>query len=137
MFIVELLLQIFIVLVPALLSVLFYERLKRCRFTLINRIILSLVFALFITLVVYVSFWLRGWENIGWTMEVISNMGGISFILFYVIVSLAAAAVLPFLLSLVMIVDSKIKIVMGNKQELVLAGIIFVASVFLIVLRMY
>jgi len=136
MFFVELLIQFAVVFTPALLSVLLYEQLKKHKFTIINRVALLMVFAFFITMIVYVVFWLRGWENIGWAMEVISTMGGLLFVLLYMAISMAVAAVLAFLLSLVKIVDSKIKIVMGQKQEMVLAGIIFVASIFFIVLMM-
>jgi len=96
-----LILQILLLLVPALISVLLYERFKGCELTLLKRVELLLVFAFLINMVGYAALWVRGRPDLSWTLDSASGMTDISFVLKYMAVSLVTAVALAFILSLV------------------------------------
>jgi len=88
-------------LVPAMISVLLYERFKGYELSTQKRIFLLLIFAFLINMIGYAAMWLRGWEYHSWTLDRYSSMTGISFVVKYMAISLVSSAVLPFVLSLV------------------------------------
>jgi len=96
-----LILQILLMLVPALISVLLFERFKGCELTLLKRVELLLVFAFLINLIGYATMWVMGWGYHSWTLDSESSMTSISFVVKYMGISLVAAIALAFVLSLV------------------------------------
>ena len=96
-----LILQILLLLGPALISVLLYERFKGYELTLTKRISLLFVFAFFINMVGYATLWVRGWGYHSWTLDSESGMTNVSFVLKYMGITLVAAVALAFILSLV------------------------------------
>ena len=96
-----LILLILLMLVPALISVLLYERFKGYELSTKNRVILLLIFAYLINMVGYATLWLRGWDYQSWTLDGTSTMTHVPFVLKYMAVSLVSAVALPFVLSLV------------------------------------
>ena len=98
-----LILLILLMLVPAMISVLLYERFKGYELPNQKRVVLLLVFAFLINMVGYAALWLRGWEYHSWTLDSESTLTRIPFVIKYMALSLASAVILPFVLSLVRI----------------------------------
>jgi ABC-type multidrug transport system fused ATPase/permease subunit len=90
-------------LIPALISVLLYERFRGYLLSMQKRLMLLLVFAFLINMTGYVAFWLRGWEYISWSLGSESTVTSVSFIVYYMVISLVVAVVFPFILSLIRI----------------------------------
>ncbi|MCL2079036.1 MAG: hypothetical protein FWH17_04235 [Oscillospiraceae bacterium] len=88
-------------LAPALIAVLFYERFKGYELILRKRIELLIVFAFLIIAVAHAIFWARGWEFADWTLTGNSSLNTIAFIAQYMLITLVAAIVLAYVLSLV------------------------------------
>lgn len=99
---------ILILLVPALISVLCYEKFKGYELTWVKRIELFLILAFLINMFVYAVFWLRGWELISWTFDADSGAALVSFVVQYMIFSLVASVILPYILSLVRVGKSRV-----------------------------
>ena len=98
-----LILLILLMLVPAMISVLLYEKFKGNELSTKQRVILLLIFAYIINLVGYATLWLRGWEYHNWSLGSDSSMTGVSFVVKYMAITFVAAVALPFVLSLVRI----------------------------------
>ena len=98
-----LILLVIMLLAPALISVLLFERFKGYELTAQKRIALLLIFAFLINMLGYAVLWLRGITSIFWTLDKTSTMTEVAFCLKYMALSLVFAAVLPFVLSLVRI----------------------------------
>jgi hypothetical protein len=96
-----LILLILLMLVPAMISVLLFERFRGYELTTQKRVILLLIFAFFINMVGYAALWLRGWEYHSWTLDGDSTMTSIPFVIKYMAISLVSAVVIAFVLSLV------------------------------------
>jgi len=96
-----LILQILLMLVPALISVLLFERLKGCELPILKRVELLVVFAFFTNMIAYATVWIRGWAYINWELNCESTMLSVSFVLKYMAVSLVSAVALAFILCLV------------------------------------
>ena len=98
-----LILVILLLLVPAMVSVLLFERFKGCELTNQKRVIMLLIFAYLINMIGYAVLWLRGWEYQSWTLDGESTITGVSFVVKYMAITSVAAVVVPFVLSLVRI----------------------------------
>ena len=96
-------LLILIMLVPALISVLLYERFKGYELSTQKRILLLFIFAYLINMIGYAALWARGWTYQSWTLDSSSTMTGVSFCLKYMAISLVSAVALPYILSVVRI----------------------------------
>lgn len=90
-----------IVLVPALMAVLFYERFKGCELILRKRLELFAVFAFIINLIGYVILWLRGWTHVIWAATVDGGALTALFVVQYMVISSVAAVVMAYILALV------------------------------------
>ena len=90
-------------LAPALISVLLYEKLKGYEFSYYMRVALLVVFAFIINMVVYATIWLRGWVNISLALDGGSDLYNVAFCLKYMAMSLVPAVIVPYVLSLVKI----------------------------------
>ena len=102
-----LILLILMLLVPALISVLLYERFRDYELSNQKRILLLLVFSFLINMIVYAALWLRGWDYVSWTLNSASAMTGVSFCLKYMALSLVSAVIIPLLMNLVKIGNRK------------------------------
>ena len=98
-----LILLILLLLAPSLISVLLYERFKGYELPILKRIALWIVFAFLVNMIVYAAIWLRGWESISWGLDNGSDLYNVAFCLKYMVLSLVAAVIIPFVLSLVKI----------------------------------
>jgi hypothetical protein len=94
-------LQILVMLVPALIALLLYERFKGYELVLQKRVMLLLIFAFLINMVVYAVMWVRGWDNPSWTAEGEATVIATSFVLQYMLISLVSGVGFAFVLSLV------------------------------------
>jgi len=93
-------LLILIWVVPPMIAVLFYERLRGCALSYFMRVVAGLIFAFFITMIGYAALWLYGIDQLVWTLDVSSVMAGVSFVVKYMAISIVAALILPFFGSL-------------------------------------
>ena len=100
-------LLVLILLAPALISVMLFEKFKGCELSIYKRIALFVIFAYLINMTVYASIWLRGWENISWALDSGSDLYNVAFCLKYMALSLVSAVIIPFVLSLVKIGKGK------------------------------
>jgi hypothetical protein len=89
--------------VPALISMLLFERFKGYELTLLKRVSLFLIFAFLINMVGYAAFLMRGWDYINMTAGNESVMANTSFVVIYMGITLVSAVAIPFVLSLVRI----------------------------------
>lgn len=89
------------VLVPALMAVLFYERFKGYELILRKRIELFLIFAFIINMLGYIVLWLRGWTYVVWTADIEVGALTASFVVQYMAISSVTAIVMAYMLSLV------------------------------------
>lgn len=96
-----------IVLVPALIGVLFYERFKGYELILRKRVELFFVFAFIINLAGYVILWLRNWTYVVWTAEVGVGALTASFVVQYMVISAVVAVVMAYGLTLVRVEKRK------------------------------
>jgi quinol-cytochrome oxidoreductase complex cytochrome b subunit len=88
-------------LVPALISVLLYERFKGYVLSTQKRFTLMFIFAFLINLVWFALTWARGWAFQSWASDGGSSWTSTIFVLQYMVISLVSAVVLAFILSLV------------------------------------
>ena len=95
-----LILLIILQVTPPLIAVLLYERFRGYALTDRKRGALMLVFAFLINLFGYAAMWVRGWEYHNWSIGASSSMTSIPFVLKYMLISLLAAVVMAFVLSL-------------------------------------
>ena len=100
-------LLILLLLVPALISVLIYEKLKGYELTIFKRFALWISFVFLINFISYAAVWIRGWNYISWTLDKASDLNSVSFCLKYMAMSLVSAITFPFVLSLIRIGNSK------------------------------
>jgi len=84
-----------IYIVPPLISVILYERLRGYKLSNKKRIALYLIFAFFITLAGVVTLWVLGWGYQVWIPSTEGVMTGLTYILAYAAVALGTAIVLP------------------------------------------
>jgi len=87
--------------VPPLISVILYERLRRYKMPNKYRAALYLIFAFFITIAGISTLWFLGWGYQVWIPDRNGVMTGLTYILVYAAVSLAAAIVLPHTICLI------------------------------------
>ena len=92
---------ILLLLSPALISLLLYERFKAQTHSNLKRVALLFVFAFLINMIAYAAIWLRGWDYISWSLNSSSTMTMVSFCLKYMAISLLFAIIIPFVLSLI------------------------------------
>lgn len=98
-----LILLLLVMLAPAMLSVVLYERFKGVVLSVLNRIIAIFIFAFIINLISYSFVWLRGWEHISWALNGTSTLLSVPFCVKYMAVSLVAAVIIAFILNLVQV----------------------------------
>ena len=122
-------LMVLMLLVPALISVLLYERFKGYEMIKQKKVILYVILAFLINMACYVVLWVRGWEYQTWSLDIHSELTRVSFVLKYMGSSLVAAVGFAYLLSLLEVGKSGIKLVMGRKKEFIVAGIILAALI--------
>lgn len=100
-----------ILIVPALIAVLLYERFRATELIMRKRVELTLLFAFLINFIGYVVLWLRGNTFFYWDFAVPeAEISRVSFVVQYMLVSLVASVVLAYVLSLVRVgkkADSK------------------------------
>ena len=94
-------LQILLLLVPAMISVLLFEKFRGYEMSTQKRVIFLLIFAFLINMLCLGVFWMRGWEHLNWTLGEESSMAHTWFTVQYMVISLVTAVVLAFILSLV------------------------------------
>jgi len=87
--------------VPPLISVILYERLRGYKMPFSKRAALYLIFAFFITVAGITTLWIFGWGYQVWIPDAQGIMTGLTYILVYASVSLAVAIVLPHSICLV------------------------------------
>ena len=97
-------LAVILLLVPALISVLLFEKFKGYVLDLPKRIMLMFIFAFLINMTGYAFFIVRGWEYISFSLDGASSMTDVSFVLQYMVFSTISAVVLAYILSLVRVV---------------------------------
>ena len=97
-------LAILILLVPALVSVLLFERLKGYVLDLPKRIMLTFIFAFLINMTGFAFFIIRRWDYVSFSLDGASSMTDVSFVFQYMVFSLVSAVVLAYILSLVRVV---------------------------------
>ena len=100
-------LMILLLLVPALISIILYERFIGHALSDRKRAVLLLIFAFLINMLVYAAIWLRGWDYVSWTLDSASELTHTSFVFKYMALSLVFAVIIPYVLSLVKPGESK------------------------------
>lgn len=98
---------ILVLLVPALIGVLFYERFKGVELSWSKRGMLFAIFAFLINFFGYVVLWLRGFERVTWFADEFFAMMFVSFTVQYMGIALVTSIVLAYVLSLVRIDKSR------------------------------
>jgi len=101
MVIVMIILAFLLIFVPALISVLLYERFKGYDLTIQKRLMLLLIFAFLINMVWFAITWARGWEFQSWASDSESSLTSTVFVLQHKAISLVSGVVLAYILSLV------------------------------------
>ena len=96
-----LIMLILLLLVPALISVLLYEKFRGYELSIQKRIALLLIFAYFINMIGYAAILIRGWEFISWALDGMSTMTSVSFCLKYMALALVSAVIVPFVFNLI------------------------------------
>ena len=81
--------------VPPLIAVILYERLRGYKMPNIRRAALYLIFAFFITVAGITVLWLLGWTYQVWIPNSAGEMRGLTYILVYAFISFGTAVVLP------------------------------------------
>ena len=81
--------------VPPLISVILYERLRGYKLPNSKRAALYLIFAFIITVAGITALWVLGWGYQVWIPDTYGVMTGLTYILAYAAVSLASAVVIP------------------------------------------
>lgn len=94
-------LAVLILLVPAVIGVLCYERFKGYLLIWRKRVELFLIFAFLINMSVYGVMWLRGWGGLDWSFNSESTMVMTSVVFQYMVMALVASVALAYVLSLV------------------------------------
>ncbi|MDR2590279.1 MAG: hypothetical protein LBC71_04745 [Oscillospiraceae bacterium] len=95
--------SVLLLLVPALVSILLFERFRGYEFTLIKRIIALPIFAFLVNMAVYAVLFVRGWAFFSWSGGADSSLTNTSAVLQYMIMALAIGVVLAYILSMVKI----------------------------------
>ena len=94
-------LSIIMIFAPGFISVLVFEQMKGCEFSNFKRVAMYFMFAFLINTAAYAAIWIRGWEQISWDSDGVSDLYNVSFCLKYMALSLVAAVVIPTILGLV------------------------------------
>lgn len=94
-------------LVPALIGLLCYEKFRGIEFGIKRRVEFYLIFAFFVNLAGYAILWLRGWDKIEWSLGNNSSALLTGVVTQYMLITLVAAVVLAYVLSLVRVGKSK------------------------------
>jgi len=100
-------LLVLMLLAPAIISVLLFERFKGTALSLQNRIAWFFVFAFLINMTVFMAIWLRGREQINLTLDNSSDLIQVAFCVKYMALSLLAAVAIPFAINLIKVGKSK------------------------------
>jgi len=103
---------ILIQIVPPMVSVFLYERLRGYKLTDRRRIALFLIFTFSINVITYFVMWIRGWPTLKWTLDSSSSLISVSFVLKCMAISSISAVVIPCLICLV---REKTKTIPGDK----------------------
>jgi len=98
-------LAILLLLVPALMSVVLFERFKGYVLDLQKRIMLMFIFAFLINMIGFAFFIVRGWDYVSFALDGSSSMTDVSFVLQYMVLSIVSAVVLAYILSLIRVVE--------------------------------
>ncbi|MDR2598674.1 MAG: hypothetical protein LBC73_00165 [Oscillospiraceae bacterium] len=94
---------ILLLLVPALIALLLFERFKGYSYSLMKRLALLSIFAFLINMFVYAIIWIRGWHYFDWSGLPETSLTGTFVVLQYMVMSLVVAVGLAYVLSLVRI----------------------------------
>jgi len=94
--------MILILLAPAFISLLLYEKLTGFKLSVFERIAWSCIYAFLINTGVYTVLWLRGWTEVFWTIDS-TQLASVSFCVQYMAMSLLLSVALPFIFSLIKI----------------------------------
>ena len=81
--------------VPPLIAVILYERLRGYKMPNTKRAALYLIFAFFITVAGITALWTLGWGYQVWIPDEYGAMTGLTYVLVYAAVSFGVAVILP------------------------------------------
>jgi len=124
--------QILVLLVPAIIATLLYEKFKDCEFSTKNYVASVLIFSFFINVTCYSVLWLQGWQYQNWALDGASILTSVPSTVKYMVIALIAAVMLSYIASFISLGKEKlIKFVFGNKKEMITAIAILILTVIL------
>jgi len=122
--------QILVLLVPALIATVLFEKFKGEELSIKNRVIAMLIFAFFINMICYGVLWLRGWTYQSWAADNHSTLTSIPSTIKYMGVALVSSVTLSYIASFLSFQKGKIvKLVLDKKGEMIISTIILAATV--------
>jgi len=117
MVIIMIILAFLLIFVPALISVLLYERFKGYNLTMQKRVMLLLIFAFLINMIWFAITWARGWEFQSWASDSESSLTSTVFVLQHKAISLVSGVVLAYILSLVRVSKRDVREKCDDKEK--------------------
>jgi len=122
--------QVLVLLVPAVVATLLFEKFKGYNLSMANRVITILVFAFFINMICYGVFWLIGWTFLNWDTDTYSTLTNVPLTTIYAGIAMLSSIVLSYIASfLTAKKGGLIKLVLSKKGEVIISVIIIAATV--------
>jgi hypothetical protein len=91
---------ILLLVAPGIFAALYFEHIMEQKNSLLKQTTIGISFAFFINLFTTTIIWLRGYENIYWSLDDNSILLSVSFCVKYMVISTAFAVLLPWVVAM-------------------------------------